>query len=37
MQNWIADICAYVKSVAPRTLVGVGSEGFYGEVGLFVC
>ena len=29
--DWIAEMSAYVKHLAPRQLVAVGDEGFYGE------
>jgi len=30
MQNWIEDMCNFVKSVDGNHLVGIGYEGFYG-------
>lgn len=30
---WAAEMSAYVKKLAPRQLVAVGDEGFYGRVG----
>jgi mannan endo-1,4-beta-mannosidase len=30
MQSWISEMCQHVKAVAPRHLVGIGYEGFYG-------
>ncbi|MEO8750956.1 MAG: cellulase family glycosylhydrolase [Allobranchiibius sp.] len=30
---WAREMSAYVKSVAPRQLVALGDEGFYGEAG----
>jgi hypothetical protein len=30
MQGWISEMCQHVKSVAPKQLVGIGYEGFYG-------
>ncbi|MFE0464092.1 cellulase family glycosylhydrolase [Kitasatospora sp. NPDC058965] len=30
---WAAEMSAHVKSLAPRQLVAVGDEGFYGEAG----
>jgi mannan endo-1,4-beta-mannosidase len=29
--HWITEMSAYVKSLAPRQLVAVGDEGFYGD------
>ena len=29
--GWVKEMSAYVKSLAPRQLVAVGDEGFYGE------
>ena len=29
--SWVAEMSAYVKSLAPRQLVAVGDEGFYGD------
>lgn len=29
--SWVSEMSAYVKSLAPRQLVSVGDEGFYGD------
>lgn len=31
VQAWVAEMSAYLKQLAPRQLVAVGDEGFYGE------
>ena len=30
MQSWVSEMCQFTKSVAPKQLVGMGYEGFYG-------
>lgn len=30
LQAWIEEMSAYIKSLAPRQLVTIGSEGFFG-------